>query len=109
MQIGAKKIAKQSVLIVSFVPNEDRVARRHIISEHAYVMKEEQPEPSRSLHTAQKATAIQPLTSIGSQPFKQVIFNLVSRFISTYLAAKSHMDNVISCLLKLTKPPSHHI
>ena len=49
MQIGGKKIAKQSLLIVRFVPNEDRVARRRIISEHAYVMKEEQTKPSRNM------------------------------------------------------------
>ena len=64
MQIGAKKIAKQSLLIVRFVPNEDRVARRRIISEHAYVMREEQPKPSRSLQIPHMTTEVQPVTSI---------------------------------------------
>ena len=64
MQIGGKKIAKQSLLIVRFMPNEDRVARRRIISEHAYVMKEEQPEPSRSLQITHMTTEVQPVTSI---------------------------------------------
>ncbi len=64
MQIGGKKIAKQSLLIVRFVPNEDRVARRRIISEHAYVMKEEQPKPSRSLQITLMTKEVQPVTSI---------------------------------------------
>mgnify|MGYP005698907301 FL=1 len=46
------------------VPGEDRVARRRIISEHAYVMKEEQPKPPRSLQITLMTTEVQPVTSI---------------------------------------------
>ena len=57
-----KKIAKQTLLIVRFVPNKDRRARRRIISEHAYVMKEQRPEPSRSLQISHMTTEVQPVT-----------------------------------------------
>ena len=49
---------------LGMVPDKDRVARRRVISEHAYVMKEEQPKPSRSLQITLMATRVQPTTSI---------------------------------------------
>ncbi len=49
---------------LGMVPGEDKVARRRVISEHAYVMREEQPKPSRSLQITPMTTEVQPVTSI---------------------------------------------
>ena len=49
---------------LGMVPGEDKVARRRVISEHACVMREEQPKPSRSLQITLVTTEVQPVTSI---------------------------------------------
>ena len=53
-----RKSLKNLYQLFVFVPHKEVLAQRTFISEHAYAVKEEQPEPLRNVQIAHMTTAI---------------------------------------------------
>jgi hypothetical protein len=62
--LAERKSANNLYQLFVFVRHTDVLAQRRIISEYAYVRKEEQIEPSRNMQITHMTTEIQPVASI---------------------------------------------